>query len=197
MPIYLHRALEFLIEFLFGVYILLFLVRLILGYSQTNYRNPLAMALVTVTAPPVQWLRRVLPKYCGAGTCILIILFVLQFMELVFLYQLKGMPMTLPGGVLLSLTELLKSLIHIYLFSIIVMAVMSWINPGTQSPLLALLIDINVPILYVLHRVLLPRVLPPRSHFDLSPMIICVLLYLTLILVHDPLHDQAMLLMRP
>lgn len=191
MDVYFHRALLFLVEFLFGVYILLFMLRLLLERSRAELRNPIAMALTALTEPPMRLLRPLLPPLRRVDVRIPVILLGLQAMQLVILYLLRGGPMTAAGLTALTLTELLELIIHLYLFSIMLMAILSWIAPYGHTPLGALLGLINAPLLRPLR-----HTLPPVHGLDFTPLVAILLLLLARIVVHAPLHDQAMVLMR-
>lgn len=187
---YFHRALIFLVEFLFGVYILLFMLRFILERSHANLHNPPVMALEAITAPPIRLLRHLLPRQRRIDPCIPVILLILQASQLVILHLLVGAAMTLAGIALLTLTELLELVIYIYLFSIVLMAILSWIVPYGSSPLSTLLAAVNAPILQRLH-----QLLPPVYGLDFAPLAAILLLLLARIVIHAPLQDQAVALM--
>lgn len=187
---YFHRALVFLVEFLFGVYILLFMLRFMLERSRASLHNPPMMALEAITRPPINLLRPLLPRPRRIDPCIPVILLILQASQLVILHLLVGAAMSLAGIALLTLTELLELVIYIYLFSIVLMAILSWIVPYGGSPLGELLAVINAPILRHLH-----QLLPPVYGLDFTPLAAILLLLLARIVIHAPLHDQAMALM--
>lgn len=194
MEPYLYRALVFLVEFLFGVYILLFMLRLILEHCRADGRNPLVMALEAVTAPPLRLLRSLLPRRRRFDPGIALALLVLQATQLVLLHWLVGSTMTPLGLIALTFTELLELVIYVYLFSIMLVAILSWITPYSGgSPLGAVLFAITAPLLGRLQRVL---PLSPVHGLDFTPLAAILLLLLARIVIHAPLHDQAMALMR-
>ena len=192
MEPYLYRALVFLVEFLFGAYILLFMLRFILELSRAHFYNAPAMALQAITDPPIRLLRRLLPRRRHFDPCIPLILLILQITQLALLLGLAGAAMTPVGLALLALTELLELAIYVYLFSIMLMVILSWVAPYSgHSPLGALLSAINAPLLGRLQ-----RILPPVHSLDFTPLAAILLLLLARIVIHAPLHDLAVQLMR-
>ncbi|MGH8161966.1 MAG: YggT family protein, partial [Gammaproteobacteria bacterium] len=63
-------------------------------------------------------------------------------------------------------------LVNLYIFTILIQALMSWLNPRQYNPLAVLLWHVNEPLLRPVRR-LVPRL---GGHFDLSPLIVIVIL---------------------
>ena len=76
--------------------------------------------------------------------------------------------------------ELLKLLINIYLWGVIIQAVLSWINPDPYHPAARVLAQLTAPVLRPAR-----RVLPPISGVDLSPMLVVVALIFISLLLQD------------
>ena len=71
--------------------------------------------------------------------------------------------------------------IYIFLFSILIQVVMSWINPGAYNPVLSVLYSLNEPLLAPAR-----RMIPPMGGLDLSPIVVMVALQLVAILLVRP-----------
>lgn len=71
-----------------------------------------------------------------------------------------------------SLVSLLFTLINIYMWAIIVSALLSWVNPDPHNPLVQFLRRITEPVLRPL-RALVP---PHKIGIDLSPLIAVLLI---------------------
>ena len=56
--------------------------------------------------------------------------------------------------------------INVFMFSIIIQVILSWVNPGTYNPVTALLYSITSPIMRPIQ-----RIIPPLSGIDLSPLV--------------------------
>jgi YggT family protein len=72
------------------------------------------------------------------------------------------------------------------MFSIIIEAVMSWVNPGAYNPLTVILYRLNRPLLDPAR-----RLLPPIGGLDFSPFLVLVALQLVNILLITPLFGGA------
>ncbi len=96
----------------------------------------------------------------------------------------------LPGVVFgVSGGEAMDLAIKVFLVSIFVQVVISWINPGLHNPMTSLLYSLNEPLLAPAR-----RAIPPISGLDLSALVVLVGLQLASILVVPALRDLARLL---
>ena len=86
----------------------------------------------------------------------------------------------------LSVAEILQLAVHVFLFSILIQVIMSWINPGSYNPLLSVLHSLNEPLLGPAR-----RIVPPIGGLDLSPIVVMVALQLAAILLVGPLRQLA------
>ncbi len=180
---YLANAVEFLVNTLFGLYIVAVLLRLLLGWVRADFYNPISITLVKVTNPLLIPLRRLIPGYAGFDWSSAILLFLLQFLELNLICILKGAPHHLPGMFLWSLAELLALTVNVFLFSVIIEALLSWINPG-QNPLERIVSRLNYPILSPVR-----RRLPTLPGLDFSPLVVILVLQVFSLLLIAPLQD--------
>ena len=62
---YVSNAGVFLVQTLFGLYLLVVMLRLILQIVRADFYNPLSQFLVKVTNPPLKPLRRFIPGVAG------------------------------------------------------------------------------------------------------------------------------------
>ena len=93
---------------------------------------------------------------------------------------LLGQPLGVGSLLLLTVMELLKLLINIYLWGIIIQVVLSWINPDPRHPAARVLNQLTAPLLRPAQ-----RLLPPISGVDLSPMLVVVALIFVSLLLQD------------
>ena len=62
---YFVQAIVFLIQFVFGLYILAVLLRYLLASVRADFYNPLSQFIVKITNPLIKPLRRLIPGYLG------------------------------------------------------------------------------------------------------------------------------------
>ncbi len=173
-------ALVFLIQTLFGFYILAVMLRFLLQWVRADFYNPLVQFLVRITNPPLLPLRRVIPGYRGLDLAALVLVLILQAVEMLLITLLLNQPVGVGGLLLLTVLELLKLLINIYLWGVIIQAVMSWFNPDPYHPAARVLAQLTAPLLRPAR-----RLLPPIAGVDLSPMLVVVALIFISLLLQD------------
>lgn len=181
---YFANAGAFLIKTVFGLFILAVLLRLLLQWVRADFYNPLAQFIVKLTNPVLRPLRRFIPGYAGVDLASLLLLVLLQVVEYLLIGAVSGRFLNPAGVVVLSVGELLSLTCYVFIFAIIVQAVISWINPAGYNPVTAILFRLNEPLLGPAR-----RLLPPMGGLDLSPLIVLVVLQLTLMLIVAPLTD--------
>ena len=184
---YLTSPLEFLINTLFGLYITAVLLRFLLAWVRADFYNPLSQFLVKLTNPALKPLRRFIPGFGGIDFASLVLMLVLQMLALALIALLRGAALHPVGLLFWSIAELLGLLINIYLFSILIQVVLSWINPGGYNPAISLIYSLNEPLLAPAR-----RLIPPLSGLDLSPMVVLIGLQLLKMLLLPPLLNLGM-----
>ncbi len=180
---YFSNAGVFLIQTVFGMYILAVLLRLLLQIVRADFYNPFSQFLVKITNPVLVPLRRVIPGLFGVDLAAVLLLLALQMAKLALIGLLINQGWNL-GGLLLAVADLLALLLNVFLFSILIQVILSWVRPGEYNPLTALLHHLNEPLLAPAR-----RLLPPISGLDLSPIVVLVALQLASMLVGAPLSD--------
>lgn len=173
-------AFVFLIQTVFGFYILAVMLRFLLQCVRADFYNPLVQFLVRLTNPPLLPLRRIIPGYRGLDLAAVVLAFALQVVEMLLITLLLGQPVGVGGLLLLAALELLKLLINIYLWGVIIQAVLSWFNPDPYHPAARVLAQLTAPVLRPAR-----RIIPPISGVDLSPMLVVVALIFVSLLLQD------------
>jgi len=182
---YFSDALLYLVQVAFGFYILLVLLRLLFQLARADFYNPVSQFIVTLTQPPLGFLRRFVPGLFGIDFAAVVLLVALQLLEIYLLAWFRGFTPTLTGAAVFAAAQLLQFTVYVYIVAIIVRVVLSWINPyATRNPVVDLLYSLTEPMLAPAR-----RLIPPISGLDLSPIAVLVLLQLTLILLVRPLQD--------
>jgi len=166
------RALIFIVNIAFTLYIAALYMRVILQRLGADYFNPVVQFIVRITDPLVRPLRRVIPGIAGWDVASLLIAIALAFLNAWLVLSLAGFG---PPGLFLARYaghKLLGVLLNLYIFSILIQALLSWINPGHYNPFAAVLWRMNEPLLRPVR-----RVLPPiGGTFDLSPLVVIIIL---------------------
>ena len=173
----------FLVNTVFGLYILLVALRFLLQCVRADFYNPISQFPITFTNPPLRILRRFIPGFAGIDWPSLLLMLALQSLELVITGLLgPGQIPALPGLLVLSIAALLKLFIYIFFFAIFIRIIISWVNPGAYNPMTVILHRLTDPLLLPAR-----RLIPPISGLDLSPMVVIIALQLMIILFIKPL----------
>ncbi len=96
------------------------------------------------------------------------------------------------GRFLEALSVVLGLLLNIYLWIVIIRALLSWVNPDPYNPIVRTLYAITDPVLNFIRR-RLPINFGP---IDFSPIIVILVLYFLQIFLVGTLRDMAFQLMR-
>lgn len=183
---YFAASAVFVIQTVFGLYILAVMLRLLLQWVRADFYNPVSQFLVKVTNPPLRPLRRVIPGWGGIDLASVLLLFVLELIEQFLINTALGVAQPVAGLALSAVVALLALLLNIYLFGIIIQAILSWVAPTSYNPAVGLLHSLTEPLLAPAR-----RFIPPISGIDLSPIAVLLLLQLTKMLILAPLADVA------
>ena len=79
---YVGNAATFLIETLFGLYILIVMLRFLLQWARADFYNPVSQFILKATQPPLTPLRRIIPGFAGLDLAAIVFMFTLKFVEL-------------------------------------------------------------------------------------------------------------------
>lgn len=171
-------ALIFLVRTLADLYLLTFLLRFIMQWARANHYNPLSQVVFKVTNPLVVPARRLLPSVAGLDMPTLVVLIVLEIAVTFVLLRLVGLSLPIPRLLFYSLLRLISLVLWFYVGALIIYAVLSWFAQPSRNPMAMLLGELVEPLLRPAR-----RMLPPIGGFDLSVLLVIVLLQATAIIV--------------
>jgi YggT family protein len=183
---YATDATVFLIRTVFGLFLMLVMLRLLLQMVRADFYNPISQFIVRATSWSLKPLRRIIPGLAGIDLASVVLLLAVQMLSIFLISLSRGMTVSIAGIAVLAVAELINLVFTIYLITIIAMAVLSWIGPGTYNPLTSLLYTLNEPVLRPIR-----RLIPVFSGIDLSPLIALIAIQLLKILLVGPIFDIA------
>jgi len=188
---YVNNAGVFLVDTLIGLYILVMVIRFLLQTLRADFYNPVSQFVVTVTNPPLRFLRRFIPGWGGTDLAAVLFALALSMLKTWLIFAMVGRSTSFAGLLVYGVGELLQLTIYVFIFSILIRVVLSWVAPRGYNPALRLLYDITEPIMEPAR-----RLIPPIAALDISPILVFILLYLTLMLLVQPILDTGIALMR-
>lgn len=170
---YVTDPIKFLIQVVFGICTLIVLLRFLLQLVHADFYNPLSQAIVKATTPVLRPLRRFVPGIGGIDVSSLLLAWMLKTLELALIYLVSGLGFLLLPSIFLAIPELIILTIDIFLFGILILVILSWVNPGGHNPAASLLHDLTGPLLAPVR-----RRMPDTGPLDLSPLVVMVGLYM-------------------
>ena len=191
----LGNAMIFIAQVVFGLLTLTLLLRFYLQWVRAPYRNPLADFVNALTDFMVRPARRVLPGLWGIDLPTLLLAWLMQLLEWLIVLQIRGfrfgaeVGLALVGIAAVAAVAVAQMLVYIVLFSTLLQALLSWINPG--SPIAPLLDAMTRPFLRMFR-----RRIPLIGNVDLSPLFLMVACQLLLMLPIAWLEGAALRLLR-
>jgi YggT family protein len=170
----------FLVEVVFSLYITAVLLRLLLGYARASFHNPLSQFLVKITNPILVPMRRFIPSVGSIDTSAILLAFLLMLLKTSLLLFISTGDIHFPGTLIVTLGELVKAIIWIYIFALIIQAITSWIGSTQNNPVLPLVNSLTAPILKPVR-----KIVPLIGMMDLSPLVVILGLNILLIIVNN------------
>ncbi|MDZ7923504.1 MAG: YggT family protein [Marinagarivorans sp.] len=170
----------FIVDTLASLYIGAVLVRFLLQVARADFYNPLSQMIVKVTNPLLKPLRKVIPGFGGFDIAALVLAFLAQLIFLQLIMLIQGGSIGLQGGSVLiwAILKITLTLLNIYIISMFVVAIASFIAPGNNNPALNLMRQLIEPICAPAR-----RFIPPMGGMDFSFMAVAMLIYILKIFV--------------
>lgn len=186
-------AIAFVLETLFGLFILAALVRFWMQAFRAPAGNPIAQFTMALTNFAVKPLRRVIPGVMNLDWASLVVALALEFVLqlLLFLLATGAAPNAAALSVLLFLAfvKLIRLSIYIFIVVIIAQAVMSWVNP--YHPAAPFFNALSRPFMRPVQ-----KVIPTIGGVDISPIFVLIFLQLLLMLPVTWLESGAVRMAR-
>jgi YggT family protein len=187
----LNNAIIFLLQALLGLLTLAFLLRFYFQLTKVSFQHQLAQLIVTVTNFAVKPVRRIVPSFKKIDLSTLLLAYLTQAILTLCTLWLKGFPLLIAGNgiwltiLLVALIGIISFSISIFMYAVLIQAVLSWINPYT--PIAPILDNMTAPILRVLR-----RLIPSAGNVDLSPLVFIIAAQLLLTTVLLPLENNLL-----
>lgn len=169
------NAFLFLFTSVLGLFSLLLILRFYSQWVSTPYGHPITSFIFTLTNPVVMPLRKIVPGLFGYEIVSIVLAWIIELVLLLGTRLILDLPISpsLPIA-FLAVLSIVKTTIYILLVTVLIQALLSWINPF--NPLMGILQSITAPFLGIFQ-----KYLPPISGIDLSPLVFVFVCQLILI----------------
>ena len=178
------NAIGFILGILFNLYATVVAVRFVMQIVRADYYNPVAQGVVRITDPLLLPLRRVIPSVKSYDTASLVLCFGVLLLKMLMFKLLSlgyvpamGQSLLVSGVpiaklVILALLDLIHQLFNVFIFALIIQAILSWIPGAAGNPVHSLASSIGEPVLRPLR-----KRLPPMGGLDLTVFFSIIGLY--------------------
>jgi len=164
-------SVQFLIDFVFNIYLMVVLLRLWLQFARADFYNPFSQFVVKATQPIVAPMRRILPSIGRLDTATLVLALIVAGLKIVTLnVVLGGSGLNIMSVVILSFVIVIKEILTLVMYVLILRAIMSWVSQG-NNPMELVLSQLTEPMLAPIR-----RRMPEMGGLDLSMMVVIVML---------------------
>ncbi|ANS84371.1 YggT family protein [Vibrio scophthalmi] len=174
-------SLSFLISTVFDLYIMVVLLRLWLQATRADFYNPFSQFIVKATQPVIGPLRRVIPSVGSIDLSTVLFAYVLCVVKFVavILVASNGSVAFSADFLFLGALSLVKAAGGLLFWVLLLRAILSWVSQGRS------------PVEYVFHQLTEPmlapirRILPEMGGFDLSVLVLFIVLQFANFLMGD------------
>lgn len=187
----LNNALIFLLQAILGLMVLLFLLRFYFQLTKVSFQQQAAQLVVTLTNFAVKPMRRIVPSFRQIDLSTLLLAYLTQLLLTFATLWLKGFPLLIAGShvwltvLLVALLGIISMSISIFMYAVLIQAVLSWVNPYT--PIAPVLDKLTYPVLSVLR-----KFIPNAGNIDLSPLIFIIAAQLLLTTILIPVENSLL-----
>ena len=177
-------ALGFIVGTLLNLYAMIVALRFVMQSVRADYYNPIAQFVVKATDPLLGPLRRTIPSVAGYDTASLLLAWAVLVVKFLAFSSLGlgaapaiGTALPVSGvGIAsllgLALVDLVYLMFNIFIFSLVIQALLSWLPNAGNSPIAGLLQGITRPVLTPIR-----RFVPPLGGLDLSSLVAIIGLF--------------------
>jgi YggT family protein len=168
----------FLIHTLATFFVFLLLLRFHFQWLRVPFRNQVGEFVLATTSWMVMPVRRIVPGLAGLDLPTALLAWVLQGLSLWAQDAVRGADPGALAVALAALVDLLCYSLYALVAAVIIEVVFSWVNPGT--PVAPVLPALTRPFLRPLR-----RFVPPIGNFDLTPLVLLILIQVVLFVLWD------------
>ena len=164
----MNPTLFMIVDLIFRLATLLFLVRFLLQACKADFYNPISQAIARGSDGLAAPFRKLLPK---TGSYDLATLILAWLMSIIFMVLITQGSLSVISYLGAGLIRLVSILIDFYWWSTLLLVIASFVSQGNYHPALSLLDELLSPLMTPLR-----NILPTAGPLDFSPMILILML---------------------
>ena len=164
----MNPTLFMVVDLIFRLATLLFLVRFLLQACKADFYNPISQAIVKGSDSLAAPLRKLLPKTGSYDLATLLLAWIMGIIFMVLVTQGSLGTISYLGA---GLIRLVSILVDFYWWSTLLLVIASFVSQGNYHPALSLLDELLSPLMTPLR-----NILPTAGPLDFSPMVLILML---------------------
>ena len=178
----------FILNTLGTLYIGPILLRFLFQVVRADFYNPLSQMIVKVTNPLLQPFRKFIPGLGGFDLAAIALALTLQILLIWLMQIIQGGQAGFYGGLIIvwGLLALLMLTLGIYMVSMFIVAIASFIAPQSSNFALSLMRQIIDPICQPMQ-----KLIPPMGGLDFSFMAVAMIIYILRIFITGIGHSMG------
>jgi YggT family protein len=166
----------YILQTIVDLFTYILILRFLLHAVHAHYFNPLSQFSMKLTQWLVGPVHKLFPsfkhrKFDWGILSLLLLIEILKFTSIVLL-KFGGIP-NFGGIIVLAIADIIEKIIIFYFYAIIIRAIVSWVAPVHQNPVYFAITQLTEPLLFPAR-----RVIPMIGGFDLSPLVVLIVLQL-------------------
>ncbi|MFH0257410.1 YggT family protein [Vibrio rumoiensis] len=174
------NSMTFLVSTVFDLYIMVVILRVWLQMARADFYNPFSQFVVKATQPIVSPLRRLIPSVGNLDLATILFAYVLSVAKFICLILISNGSLVFSVSFLLfGALSLVKAIGGLLFWILLIRAILSWVSQG-NSPVEYVMIQLTEPLLSPIR-----RLLPPMGGFDLSLLVLFLILQFANYLMGD------------
>lgn len=162
--------LDFLVNTLFDLYLIVVLLRIWLQLVRADFYNPLSQFTVRLTQPIIGPVRRILPNAGRLDSACLLLAIVVACLKVYLLAMLAGYYAPFVAVLVNGVMTVVQEVFTLLFWVLIIRALLSWVSQG-YNPMEMALHQLTEPMLAPIR-----RVIPPVGGLDLSVLVLLIAL---------------------
>lgn len=178
----------FIVNTLGTLYIGAVLLRFLFQVVRADFYNPLSQMIVKATNPLLQQFRKFIPGLGGFDIAAIALALTLQILLIWLLQIIQGGQAGFYSGLIIvwGLLALVMLVLGIYMVSMFIVAIASFIAPQSSNFALSLMRQIIDPICQPMQ-----KIIPPMGGFDFSFMAVAMIIYILRIFITGVGHSMG------
>ncbi|MFD2230862.1 YggT family protein [Alkalimarinus sediminis] len=175
------------INLVFGLYLLVVLLRFLFQLVRADFYNPISQFVLKATNPLLMPIRKVVPSIGSIDTSSLVLALAVQLLGALLTLLIVGAGIDPLMLVVWSLCLIVNLILQIYFFGLIITVIVSWIAPQSQNPAIALIHQLLAPVTNPIR-----KMLPDMGGIDISPIFVFFIIMVLKKVVYSFMASSSM-----